>query len=150
MPIPALDARGLLPVGVHQCSLDEIRAAFCWNPHRTRLLDGLEDFIAQRWSPLNIQADLWIDGSFTRRKDLPDDIDVVADVSHVADADMLPVILLHYANASNKADFHVDFWFRHPMYPYDLAAFFQYTGLKAAAELSLDAKHPKGILKVTL
>lgn len=150
MPVPALDARGLLPVGVHECSLEEIQATFCWNAHRTALFQGLQDFIAQRWLPLGIQADFWIDGSFTRKKDLPDDIDLVADVSHVADAAIVPVILLHYANASNKATFHVDFWFKHPMLPHDLTEFFRYTGLKAAAELSVDAKHPKGILKVKL
>lgn len=150
MPIPALDTRGLLPAGVHECSLDEVQAAFCWNAHRTALFQGLQDFITQRWRPLGIRADFWINGSFTRKKEFPEDIDLVADVSRVAEADMMPVILLHYAHASNKADFHIDFWFKHPMIPHDLTAFFQYTGLKAAAELSLDAKHPKGILKVVL
>ena len=28
MPIPALDPRGLLPEGIHDCTLDEIKAAF--------------------------------------------------------------------------------------------------------------------------
>ena len=150
MPVPALDAHGLLPLGVHECSLDEIQAAFCWNAHRTSLFQGLQDFIDQCWRPLGIRADFWIDGSFTRKKELPDDIDLVADVSHVAETDMVPVILLHYFNARNKAAFHVDFWYKHPMLPHDLTEFFQYAGLKAAAELSLDAKHPKGILKVKL
>lgn len=150
MSIPSLDGHGLLPVGVHECAMDEVGQAFCWNTHRVSLFQGLQDFIAQRWQPLGIDAALWINGSFTRKKDVPEDIDVVVDVSHVKSADMMPVILLHYANASNKATYHVDFWFKHPMLPHDLTTFFQYTGLKAAAELSLDAKHPKGILKVTL
>lgn len=149
MPIPALDGNGLLPVGVHECTMAEIEQAFCWNAHRVALYQGLLDFLTQRWTPLGISAPLWINGSFTRKKDTPEDIDLVADVSHVPAADMMPVILLHYANASNKADYHVDFWFKHPMLPNDLTSFFQYTGLKAGAELSLDAKHPKGILKVT-
>ena len=149
MPIPNLDAHGLLPVGVHSCGMLEIDHTFCWNAHRVQLFRGLQDFIVQRWQPLGIHAPFWINGSFTRKKDTPEDIDVVADVSHVAVTDMMPVILLQYANHSNKATYHVDFWFKHPMLPNDLTNFFQYTGLKAGAELGLDAKHPKGILKVT-
>ena len=149
MPIPNLDAHGLLPAGVHDCALYEVEQTFCWNAHRVQLFQGLQDFIAQRWLPLGIQAPFWINGSFTRKKDTPEDIDLVVDVSHVPVKDMLPVIQLHLANASNKATYHVDFWFKHPMLPNDLTHFFQYTGLKAGAELGLDAKYPKGILKVT-
>ncbi len=149
MAIPNLDVHGLLPVGVHECEMFEIERVFCWNAHRVQLFQGLQDFIAQRWLPLGIRAPFWVNGSFTRKKDTPEDIDLVADVSHVPASGMMPVILLQYANASNKATYHVDFWFKHPMLPNDLTKFFQYIGLKAGAELGLDAKFPKGILRVT-
>lgn len=80
---------------------------------------------------------------------MPDDIDLVADVSHVPKDDMMPVLQLWFENPLNKANYGIDFWFKHPLQPHDLTSFFQYTGLKAGAELGLDAKHPKGILKVT-
>ena len=150
MSIPNLDMHGLLPVGVHECHMDEIENNFCWNAHRTQIFQGLKNFIVQQWLPLGIQAPFWINGSFTRRKDMPEDIDLVADVSHLPIKEMLPVILLQHANVTNKSTYYVDFWFKHPMLPNDLTNFFQYTGLKAGAELGLDAKHLKGILKVTL
>jgi hypothetical protein len=150
MPIPNLDPHGLLPVGVHECSMDEVEQAFCWNEQRMQLFQSLKDFFAQKWLPLGITASFWVNGSFTRRKDTPEDIDIVADVSHVPISEMMPVVQLQYFNTINKAIYHVDFWFKHPtLLPYDLAVFFQYTGIKAGADLGLDAKHLKGILKVT-
>lgn len=149
MAIPALDVHGLLPVGCHDCTWDEIKASFCWNAHRTGLFDKAQDFLDQVWRPLNIDAPFLIDGSFTRKKDVPDDIDLVADVSHLSNADAMPVVNLWFQNAHLKNQFKIDFWFKHPIYPHDLTAFFCYTGLKAGAELGLDTKHPKGILRLT-
>lgn len=148
MPVPALDQHGLLPVGVHDCTLQEFSDAFCWNAHRMSLYGGLQDFLAQQWAPLNLPADLWLNGSFTRAKDFPEDIDVVADVSGYDNQVAAPAIMLWLNRVALKATYHIDFWVKHPLLPTDLTAFFQYTGLKAGAELGLDAKHLKGILRV--
>ena len=150
MAIPQLDNHGLLPVGAHPCTLQEIQADFCWNAHRQNLFERLELFLDQRWKPLNVNGDLWINGSFTRRKDNPKDIDVVADVSHLTPQEFMPVLLVHLTNDVNQHNYNVDFWVKHALFPHDLTQFFQYTGLKAAAELRLDVKRPKGILKVSL
>lgn len=150
MPVPALDAHGLLPVGTYDCTLQEIEASFCWNAHRLALINSLNDFIVQRWLPLNISAPFWIDGSFTRSKNLPEDIDLVADLSHLQFADAFPVFQLQFQRSQLKAQYNVDFWIRHPSLPNDLAQFFCYTGIKAGAELGLPPKHPKGILRVQL
>lgn len=150
MPIPPLDRHGLLPVGVYDCSWHEVENEFCWNPHRQSLFDKLQMFLAQKWAPLNLVAPLWVNGSFTRRKDQPDDIDVVADVSHLPAIEAYPVLLLQFQREDNKRDFSVDFWVKHPLIPNDLTAFFQYTGLKAGAELRLDAMNPKGILRIVI
>lgn len=149
MPIPALDNHGLLPVGTFDCTLGEVRDSFCWNSHRSGLLDGLERFIQQELGPLRVDPELYVDGSFTRKKELPEDIDCVADVSHLPDAAMGPVFNLFFRREWVKQVYHVDFWFKHPMVQNDLVAFFCYTGLKAGAELGLDTKRPKGILRVT-
>jgi hypothetical protein len=50
--------------------------------------------------------------------------------------------------ATLKSRYHVDVGPRHPALPRDLAAFFQYVGDKAAAELQLPRTHPKGILRI--
>ena len=150
MAIPDLDSYGLLPVGQFSCTLAEVEQNFCWNPHRVGLYDGLTRFLVDQWYPLNIQAEFWMDGSFTRKKESPEDIDLVADVSHLSIQDLAPVIILQMQNDLHKTQYHIDFWFKHPAVLNDLTAFFQYTGLKAGAELNLDPKRKKGILKVTV
>lgn len=149
MPIPVLDHHGLLPVGTFDCTLDEVRDSFCWNPHREGLFENFQRFIQQELEPLSVKASLYVDGSFTRKKEQPADIDCVADVSHLPVSDIGPVLELLSKNPMIKELYHVDFWVKHPIIPHDLTAFFCYTGLKAGAELGLDTKHPKGILRVT-
>lgn len=150
MPIPALDQQGLLPVGTYDCSLEEIELSFCWNIQRGELLGRLRDFLNQVWAPLGIQAPLWIDGSFTRKKEIPEDIDVVADVTHLDAQAAAPVIFLWFERERLKTEYKVDFWVKHPMFPNDLTQFFCYAGTKAAAELGIDSKQRKGILRINL
>jgi hypothetical protein len=148
MPIPPLDHQGLLPVGTHDCSIDEIEVSFCWNAHRVELAGKLKDFLAQKWNPLGIQASIWIDGSFTRKKEVPADIDLVVDVAHLPIADAAPVFALLMTRDQIRVDYCVDFWVKHPAIPNDLTVFFCYAGLKAAADLGIDSQQIKGILRV--
>ena len=148
MPIPALDHHGLLPAGTHDCSVVEIEQLFCWNPHRVELIEKLKNFLARHWLPLGIPASLWIDGSFTRKKDVPEDIDLVVDVTHLPITDAGPVFALLMTRDQIKTEFNVDFWVRHPAIPNDLTVFFCYAGIKAAAELGIDSQQIKGILRV--
>ena len=148
--IPPLDAYGLRPPGVWDCTLEEIDAAFGWNPHRKMLLANLRGFLAAEWVPLGIACPIYIDGSFVRSKPLPSDIDLVLDLTAVTDLAPLGTAYaaVRLRHDALKAAYTVDAWLRHPLIPHDLAAFFQYVGTKAAAELRLDTQHPKGILRM--
>lgn len=149
MGIPTFDELGLLPVGVWDCTLDEIAGALCWNEHRRTLLAGFTNFLEDIYRPAALAVPLWIDGSFTRSKLMPEDIDVVIDLGSLEAGSALPEALRWRMRHSEiKARYHVDLWPRHPDLPRDLAAYFQYVGPKAAAELMLDEKHPKGILRM--
>jgi hypothetical protein len=79
MPIPELDDRGLLPVGLHTCTLSEIRARFGQfrsSDRRCRLVDTLEAYVEElRLSRL--VAWLVVNGSFVTDKPDPHDIDLV-------------------------------------------------------------------------
>lgn len=148
MPIPELDANGLLPAGQWDCTLTEAEAAFCLNPHRRALWEGLQRFIEAEVKPLG-SLTLWLDGSFTRSKAHPEDIDVVIDLSTWEPALALAeAISLRLRHDAMKVQYHVDAWARHPFLPQDLAAFFQYAGDKCAAELRIDKFQAKGILRV--
>jgi len=148
MPIPPLDNHGLLPQGICDCSLTEIQNAFCQNAHRRSLFDGLINFLSAEWYPHGIDAPILIDGSFVRGTLSPEDIDLVLDVTGRSDRDIVIALGLYFRREELKQLYKVDVLPRHQMMPNDLGSFFQYIGDKAAAELRLDPKHPKGILRI--
>lgn len=148
MPIPDFDQLGLLPAGVHDCTWAEIEHALCWNDRRQALFVKLMAFIDQAWVPLNATCPIFVDGSFVRRKDTPGDIDLVVDATHLPPAPLGSVFVLMTQQQRLKATFEVDLWMRHPGIPNDLTQFFQYAGVKAAAELQINSQTPKGILRV--
>lgn len=149
MPIPLLDQHGLLPPGIWDCTLDEIAATYCWNAHRLGIFTGLTNFLVHEWRPLSINCPILVDGSYVRNKPLPEDVDIVMDLTSVTNLPSLAVAFaLRFRHDEFKAIYNVDVWARHPQLPHDLSAFFQYVGDKAAIELKLDSKHPKGILRI--
>jgi hypothetical protein len=148
VPIPPFDDNGLLPQGVFDCSLPEVALRFCWNVHRSTLWLGLESFLADHVTSLPTNPVFWIYGSFVRSKEAPSDNDLVVDVTGAADDVLRSVIGWHLNHDKIKETYHVDMWPRHPRIPRDLTAFFQYAGDKCAAELHIDPKWPKGILRV--
>lgn len=146
--IPALDDYGLLPPGVWDCTLAEVAERFATNPHRQDLWGGLLRFLENEVLPLGTFP-VWIDGSFTRSKPYPEDIDAVVDLSGLEPAEAWPVIgNIMTRQVALKEAYHVDAWARHPELPNDLAVFFQYAGPKVAAEIRVDVKQAKGILRV--
>nr|WP_157384665.1 hypothetical protein [Thauera sp. 27] len=139
-----------MPPGIHDASPAEIERRFCWTPRRAELLNGLQRLLAEWWIPQNLQGAVLVDGSFVRRKPDPEDIDAVFDLAPHAPLEQAVIFMLRcqIERAALKANYHVDVWPRHPALPNDLAAFFQYVGDKAAAELQLARTHPKGILRI--
>jgi hypothetical protein len=94
MPIPALNPDGLLPGGIHDCTLDELKVgfgSFQGNDRRPRLFAGLEIFLAEVRAAGLVRSIL-VDGSFVTSKADPNDIDLVVVVSsgHDFAADLLP------------------------------------------------------------
>jgi hypothetical protein len=150
MPVPSFDNFGLLPAGVHHVTFAEIETALCWNPHRQALWSDFQRFLADKADLFLVAGTpFYIDGSFVRRKESPADIDVVIDLSNCSDDLVRTGYLLRFDYDQIKAVYHVDLWLKHPKIPLDLSAFFQYAGEKCAIEMSIDPKHPKGILRAT-
>jgi hypothetical protein len=94
MPIPALDQDGLLPVGVHECTLSEIRSrfgSFQTSDQRPRQFARLETFVAEA-SATGLIRVLIVDGSFVTQKPSPNDIDliVVVESKHDFSSDIGP------------------------------------------------------------
>ena len=80
MPIPELNSEGLLPHGLFDCELHEVRVrfgVFSGSDRRPQLFARLEELIrAMRLSGLF--EELIIDGSFVTSKEQPNDIDLIA------------------------------------------------------------------------
>lgn len=79
MPIPQLDSNGLLPPGVHDCTLDEIGntfGRFARSDRRIHLTRRLKEYLADV-SAAGIGKWLYVDGSYVTDKDEPGDIDLL-------------------------------------------------------------------------
>lgn len=76
MPIPPLDATGLLPAGIHEGTIEEIAAQFSGSPERRSLWDTLTRYLAElrRWP---LAQELLVDGSFVTSEPEPHDIDAI-------------------------------------------------------------------------
>ncbi len=94
MPIPAFEPSGLLPPGVHDCPLEEIKArfgGFQGSDRRPRLFAKLEAFVAQARASRMVR-ELVIAGNFVTAKPAPNDIDLIVIVPGIHDltADLPP------------------------------------------------------------
>jgi len=78
LPVPELEEYGLLPPGIHECTIDEIKEKFCYNSSTTRI-PLWKNFIAFiEWvTKMNIFDIIYFDGSYTTDKIDPKDIDCV-------------------------------------------------------------------------
>ena len=92
--IPALDQHGLLPVGIHDCTLAEAEARFGRfqeSEHRPRLWADFTAFLREV-KMSGIVESVWLDGSFVTSKSAPNDVDLilVVSASHDFSADLTP------------------------------------------------------------
>ena len=94
MPIPALDSNGLLPQGVHDCTVEEIKAtfgAFQGTDRRPQLFLKLQAFVDEANAAQFLRS-LLVDGSFVTAKADPNDLDLVLVLpqGHDVSADLSP------------------------------------------------------------
>lgn len=150
--IPEFNEHGLLPPGIHDCTLAEVGARFCWTTHRQAQFDHLQQFLAVELVSLPSVFRLYVDGSFVRNKPLPGDVDVVIELDGSISEPEAAVLILRLQVTERqrfKDVYNLDVWLKHPALKSDLVAFFQYAGDKAAAELHIPCHHHKGILRIS-
>jgi hypothetical protein len=79
MPIPGLDDAGLLPPGVYDCTLDEVRGCFGvfqTTDRRPKRYNKLQALVREVWAT-GLVAQIIVDGSFVTAKPDPNDIDLI-------------------------------------------------------------------------
>ena len=80
MPIPAFDRFGLLPDGIHECTIKEVEVDLAWTDERRRLTAQLREFISVELTPrFTLMPPLVLDGSYVSRKANPSNINLVMD-----------------------------------------------------------------------
>ena len=104
MPIPAFDQYGLLPVGIHDCTIAEVRSrfgSFQSSDRRPGLFQKLELLVAEARAAQFLRS-LLIDGSFVTVEPKPNDIDLVLVLprTHNVSADLPPA---HYTLISKRS-----------------------------------------------
>jgi len=95
MPIPPLDPTGFLPVGIHDCTLNELKArfgSFQVSDQRPKLFARLEAFLSEAKAS-RVVVNVVVDGSFVTAKPDPNDIDLILIVApdHSFAADLSPL-----------------------------------------------------------
>ncbi len=81
--IPDFTEQGILPPGIHQATLDDVRSRLGWGRKREDLIKGLE-MALQLVGNCGVER-VYLDGSFVTDKDRPGDIDGCYDVPPGAD-----------------------------------------------------------------
>jgi len=79
MAIPSFNEHGLLPTGIYDCTLEELKerfGRFQRSDRRQRLYRKLADYV-EALKSAKIAQELIIDGSFVTSKAEPNDIDVI-------------------------------------------------------------------------
>jgi hypothetical protein len=148
MPIPDFDHIGLLPGGVHACTLAEVRERFGWNADRIALLDDLERCLTNEVRP-QFPDPVVLDGSFVTDKPDPLDTDIVLDLTGAPIERLAQALLFMMHNQERLMDeYKVHFWIDFPGAPKHLSVFFQYVGVKTAQAKGLAPTHLKGILRL--
>ena len=100
--IPAPNAIGELPPGMHTATLEEVEAVFVTTPRRRHLFEGLRRAI-QNLHAAGVRR-IFIDGSFVTTKTDPNDIDGCWEWTEEVNLDLLdPRIARLYAGATGDA-----------------------------------------------
>lgn len=151
MSIPTLNDHGLLPAGIHDCSVEDMQASFGWNEHRRKLICGFSQFLSNEISGV-FDYPVYADGSFVTDEKCPNDIDVVLELRGASDAESWRGLMFMQEHQERiRGEYRVDFWvnFRSAnRRANDFVAFFQYLGHKTAKFKGLESTHAKGILRV--
>jgi hypothetical protein len=141
--IPAFDAGGNLPPGIHPANWDEVITRYATNTRRRELADGLLEVLRSLKGAGCRMA--YLDGSFVTAKELPGDFDACWEVAGI-EAGRLDPELLDFSNhrAAQKARYGGE------LFPAETAAEPAGTTFLDYFQRDRDTGQPKGIIAVDL
>lgn len=148
MPIPEFNQHGLLPEGIHDCELDELRlrfGSFQTTDRRVILFQKLLQLI-QDLQQSGVCESVIVDGSFTTDTPLPNDIDIIIvfPVGHELGAELT---FFQY-NASNKSRLRKRYGF--DVFPVVNESLAFERQVRFFGQVKFDPDLRKGMLRITL
>ncbi|CAN5846059.1 hypothetical protein BH23ACT11_BH23ACT11_14570 [soil metagenome] len=101
--IPQFTNEGLLPPGVHETGVEELKEKMEWSRKRRELLGGLEEALELMMSCGVVRA--YLDGSFVTDKDRPNDVDGCYDLAEdVTSEDLKRLAPIFPPSTSNRTE----------------------------------------------
>lgn len=141
--IPAFDAGGNLPPGIHFASWDEIVNRYATNTRRRELAGGLLDALRSLKHAGCRTA--YLDGSFVTKKELPGDFDACWEITGVEPGRLDPELLdFSKRRAGQKARYAGE------LFPAETAAEPAGTTFLDYFQRDRDTGQPKGIIAIDL
>jgi hypothetical protein len=149
MPIPAFDRFGLLPGGIHECTIKEVEVDLAWNDDRRRLTAQLQEFIAVELEPrFAVVPPVVLDGSYVSKKASPSNINLVLELSNLPDADQWQGQMLFQGRAELFRSYQIDMLPGLKGLQQDFVDLLQTLRPQTAFEKGLHHGHRKGVLRL--
>jgi hypothetical protein len=114
----------LVPYGAIPSNLNEIVQEFCVSEQRVALYENFVGFIAELQKLLGTDFEVWVDGSFTSKKVIPKDIDLLVFVDYELYM-KLESVLLPFTEFSYHKRHKIDCYFVR-IYPEQHKDYFRY------------------------
>jgi predicted nucleotidyltransferase len=154
LPIPPLQPSGILPAGIHECSLEEIEHGLTYNDRRREIWSGWE-VIKERLVVIPEVEVVYIDGSFISDKPEPSDIDVAVEFFNIESyykvRDRHQDLFWKRERVKDQYKVDIQQGFIHcPKEEFNAIEWFQVLSRKEAALRRVPLNTRKGILKVRL
>lgn len=149
MPIPTFDRFGLLPGGVHECTIEEVEVNLAWNDERRRLTALLQEFIAVELTPrFTVVPPVVLDGSYVSQKASPSNINLVLELSHLSDEEQWEGQVLFQRTADLFRLYQIEMLPGLKSLKQDFVDLLQTLRPQTAFEKGLHHGHRKGVLRL--
>lgn len=149
MPIPAFDRFGLLPGGIHECTIEEVEVDLAWNDERRRLTALLQEFIAVELTPrFTTVPPVVLDGSYVSQKASPSNINLVLELSDLPDTDQWEGQMLFQRTADLFRLYQIEMLPGLKGLKQDFVDLLQTLRPQTAFEKGLHHGHRKGVLRL--
>jgi hypothetical protein len=149
MPIPSFDRFGLLPGGIHECTIKEVEVDLAWNDERRRLTALLQEFIAIELTPrFTVLPPVLLDGSYVSKKASPNNINLVLELSNLSDEEQWEGQILFQRKAELLGCYQIEMLPGLRGLKQDFVDLLQTLRPQTAFEKGLHHGHRKGVLRL--